>query len=237
MIEKMGTRLWLVGLVVIALVACGGSSDTADGGDSKAADDGPSPAAEATPTVAAIEPPPPTPTHEPLTKSEEQDESDYFENSGTYLEARMAPGAAIVPGRTKRLKTVTKGLFEVSVLRAGPYTISGKATGDEQYYRLDLRVENVGAETGIFEPDGLLLTDEEGNQYGLRRNASKRVLNWPIQVAPEVTFSATTAGGATLNVEIGFVLFEPIPESVGKIGFTFKLGADDFEYQLDVGGT
>ena len=212
---------------MIVLIGCGESSDTPDE---------PPTEAEATPTEASIGTPPSTPTSAPLTESEELDESEYFENAVTFIEALMAPGAASVPGQRKRLQTVTKGLFEVSVLRAGPFTISGKASGEEQYYRLELRVENIGAETRIFEPDGMFLTDEEGNQYALQQNASKRVLTWPLRVAPEATFSATTAGGATLNVERGYLLFEPIPETVGKIRFTFKLGVDHFEYEFEVGG-
>ena len=124
-------------------------------------------------------------------------------------------------GGSPLTNTATKGLFKVSIIRAGPFTVFGKAAGDQEYYRLDLKVENVGDETGIFEPDGMLLADEEENRYALQRDASTRVLNWPLQMAPE-------------GVERGYLLFEPMPAGVGKIRLTFNLGADDFEYELDL---
>ena len=213
-------RPWLVGLLAIVLAACGGSSDTADGGDSEAADGGPSGGAEAAPTEPATEVPP-TPTPEPLTESEEQDESDFFENAvGFQL---VLPGNFGQTASLSLTHSVTKGPLQVTVVRAGPFTISGKASGEENYYRLDLKIENVGDQTGIFEPEGMVLADEGDNEYGLRRDASSRVLNWPLQIVPEA-------------VERGYVLFEPLPEQVKTIGFTFKIGPDDFEYELKLVG-
>ena len=195
---------------MIVLIGCGEFSDTPDEPPTEAG---------AAPTETGIQAPPPTPTPEALTENEELDQSDFYDSSLTFAELTgLNPPGSIKP---VFLHTITKGLFEVAVPRSGPFTISGKASGDEQYYRLDLRIENIGDESGIFEPEGMLLTDDQGNEFDLHWDASTRVLNWPFLIAPD-------------SVERGYVLFDPLPDAVRNIRITFNLGADDFQYDLDL---
>ena len=204
-------RPWLACIGIIALVACGGSSDTADESDSE-------PVVAATPTQPVIEVPS-TPTPEPLTESEEADESEFFDDAIGF--SLILPGNFGVTASLNLTHSVTKGPLQVTVVRAGPFTISGKASGEENYYRLDLKVENVGEVTGIFEPEGMQLKGQDDVVYALQRDASSRLLNWPLKLEPEA-------------VERGYVLFEPIPEDASTIGLTFKIGSDDFEYELEL---
>ena len=65
----------------------------------------------------------------------------------------------------------------------------------------------------------MLLTDYQGNEFDLHRDASTQVLNWPFLIAPG-------------SVERGYVLFDPLPDAVRNIAMTFNLGADDFQYDI-----
>ena len=221
----------LAEFVVVLLVACGDSSSTADqteavvSGDELSAPTKASPRAEATVASIFTGAPTPTPKPEPLSESEELDESSYFDNAVTF--AIILEGHFGVSASSNLTQSISKGLFQVSVVRGGPYTISGKASGDEQFFRLDLKIENVGSENGLFAPDAMVLIDEEDNQYALQQDASERVLDLPREVGPGTT-------------QRGHILFPAIPENVSKFTLTFKLGSDEtnnpyeFEYGLEL---
>ena len=113
-------RFWLSGLVMIVLIGCSESSDTLSPTKTEPA-----------PTVVAIESPLPTPTPEPLTESEELDESDYYDTSITLTDVPGILGGAVLT-KPVFLYTITKRLFEIAVPRSGPFTISGKDSGDEK---------------------------------------------------------------------------------------------------------
>ena len=114
----------LAAFVVVLLVACGDSSSTADqteavvSGDEPSAPTKASPRAEATVASIFTGAPTPTPKAEPLSESEDLDESSYFDNAVTF--AITLEGHFGVSASSNLTQSISKGLFQVSVVRGGP---------------------------------------------------------------------------------------------------------------------
>ena len=112
-------------------------------------------------------------------------------------------------------------------MRAGAFTITGDSTEGADYFRVDLKVENVGNSAEQFAPTALVLSDGDGTEYQPRNDESKRTLGMDFGTAPGETYR-------------GYWLFKPLPESVTTVGLGFELGTDaagsahSFEYELDL---
>ena len=171
--------------------------------------------AAATPTL--------TPTAEPLSESEQLDEDEFLASAPTFIDIRGSGQY----GSIAYQKSVTKSLFQIAIVRVGPFKITGEESGEEGYFRVDLKVDNVGDQEGLFEPDSLVLTDDKGNRYEYEPDASNHALNRGAAFSPEHT-------------ERGYLLFQPVVPDTASIKLSFELGQDEsgspheFEYELDL---
>ena len=194
-------------MAVVVVAACGGAGQAA-----------PSPQAENTPTTAPTK----APTSQPLSAVEQKNDEDFFAAAVSF--AQLLEGHFGVSASMDLPLSLEKGAFQVSVVRAGPFVVAMPDSGNEQYFRIDLKIENVGSEKATFAPDAMALSDDEGNQYESRNDASQRTLQLP-DIDP----------GATHR---GYVLFQSIPENTGLVRLSFELGRDEtgspyeFEYEL-----
>jgi len=118
---------------------------------------------------------------------------------------------------------ISKGNFEVSVIKAGFFSLYewGK---ERRYFRVDMEVKNIGEESEYFSPSGMVIVDEEGNQY---ENTFGGTLDTFVKIYPTV-------------VKKGYVLFEPPPETVSSVKLIFELGYDEdfkpyvFEFDINL---
>ena len=171
--------------------------------------------AAATPTL--------TPTAEPLSESEQLDEDEFLASAPTFIDIRGSGQY----GSIAYQKSATKGLFQVAIVRVGPFKITGQESGEEEYFRIDLKIDNVGDEEGLFEPDALVLLDGQGTRYEHEPDASIHAINGGGAFSPEHT-------------ERGFLLFQPVAPETASIKLSFELGQDEnasphqFEYELDL---
>ena len=160
---------------------------------------------EASTTVSPTPRPPATPTTPPT-----QDE-EYLSNAITFT----------------RENTVAKGPFEVSIIRAGTFTITDSESGDKSYFRVDLKVENVGTDTEQFTPTASVLSDTDGTEYETRNDESEMTLGTGFDIGPGET-------------QRGYWLFQSLPESATGIALVFDLGRDaagsahEFTYELEL---
>jgi len=119
-------------------------------------------------------------------------------------------------------KKITKGIFSVTVTRAGYFTeiLYGIST---EYYRIDMVVENIGSESEYFMPSGVVLIDDSNKQYDYTYGGT---LN---------TFSTVYADS---QID-GYLLFDDIPKTVSINKLSFELGYDEsfspylFEFNLN----
>ena len=205
---------WLATLAVLVMAACGGAGQAA-----------PTSQAVVSPATAATAPAQgPTSTPEPLTESELKDEDDFLATAVSFTEL---PASAVHFPRVVFTKTLTRGPFQVDIARAGRFTLTDPDSEDTRYFRLELRITNVGSENEVFAPDAIALSDDEGNRYELQPGASNRTLSLPIEIGPETT-------------ERGYLLFQPISKQLSRVRLAFELGGDEdgtpheFEFELEI---
>ena len=228
---------WMIATAIMLLVACGGSDSSTAVSD----DEQPEQRIKAT-QVASTEQttkkpltgarafglstgastPTPTAIPEPLTVSEEQDEGDFLSSAPTFIEIRGSGQY----GSIGYLKSVTKGVFQIAVVRVGPFKITGKESGEEEYFRVDLKVDNVGDQKGVFDPSAVIILDEQGNRYEVEPDASDHTIGIGTEFMPEDTVRS-------------YLLFQPVVQTP-SIKLSFELGLDDngtpheFMYDLDL---
>ena len=205
-------------MVLIGLAACGETSGIVE--QSEREESGTQPVADSVPAE-----PTATPTMRPLAKSEEEDESDYLTNAVTFAEILRHPVPG--PGRsgTSLTNTLAKGAFQVSIVRAGPFTISDSTAGENRYFRVDLRIQNMSEQAEAFGADSFVLTGSDGKSYELETGATDRAIAFPIDMGPDAT-------------QRGFVLFQPVPEDTPTVMLTFMVpseqGGDPYEFEFEV---
>ena len=190
-------RLVVTSLLVMVLITL-----AACGGTGGAAEQSQS---EASKTVS----PTPRPTATPTTPPTEDEE--YLSNAITFT----------------RENTVTKGPFQVSIVRAGPFTITDSESGDKRYFRVDLKVENIGTGTEQLTPTEIVLSNTDGTEFESKNDESEKTLGTGFDIGPGKTHR-------------GYWLFQSLPESVTKVGLVFELGPDtagnarEFAYELEL---
>lgn len=161
--------VWMIATGIMLLVACGGSDPSAaEVNGTPISDDEQSEQWIKATQVASAEQttkkpltgarafglstgaatPTPTAIPEPLTESEEKDEEAFLSSAPTFIDIRGSGQY----GSIGYLKSVTKGVFQIAVVRVGPFKITGKESGEEEYFRVDLKVDNVGDKKGVFDP-------------------------------------------------------------------------------------
>lgn len=120
-------------------------------------------------------------------------------------------------------KKIRHGNFEVTVTKVGffsPYEWGEK----RQYFRADMKVKNVGRESDYFSPSGMVIIDNQGNQY---ENTYGGTLDTFSKIYPGVT-------------KKGYILFEDVPTSLTSVKLVFELGYDAdfnpylFEYNINL---
>jgi hypothetical protein len=118
---------------------------------------------------------------------------------------------------------VSKGKFEVTVTKAGffsPYEFGEK----KEYLRVDMEVKNTGSESDYFSPSGMVILDNQGNQYEKTYGGTLDTFS---KIYPGITKS-------------GYILFEGVPKTVEAIKLAFELGYDQnfkpyvFEYTIQL---
>lgn len=108
-------------------------------------------------------------------------------------------------------KNLSIGHFEVIVTNVGFFTPLVKF-GDKEYFRVDVVVKNRGQVSESFSPKGIVLIDEEGNQYEKEHHGTLETF---VKLYPGVKKS-------------GYLLFEKIPEDARVIKLMFELGYDEY---------
>ena len=226
-------KLFVLASLLAALAACGGGSDAADEAESNGAAPEDAPAAttepvsqpDAAPDAPATTPTPaPTPTSQTLNETQQMDEGEFLTNSTSFAIFSGGWGGAGVAGFTQ---TSTKGSFLVSVTRAGPFKVTDADAGDKDYFRVDVKFDNVTDDKASFAPDSFMLTDAAGNQVEYVADATDLDLEIGVDVNP----------GATHR---GYALFHPVAADTATVNFTFKLGKDaggaphDLAFELDL---
>jgi len=130
-------------------------------------------------------------------------------------EAEYAKGAITLSQK------LSKGKFEITVTGAGffsPYEWGER----KEYFRVDMEVRNIGSEADYFSPSGMVILDNQGNQYEQSYGGSLDTFS---QIYPNVT-------------KKGYVLFESVPKTIGSAKLAFQLGYDAqykpylFEYDI-----
>ena len=120
-------------------------------------------------------------------------------------------------------KKISKGNFEITVTKVGffeKYTWGSQ----DNYFRVDMEVKNIGADSDYFIPDGVAILDNQNNQYG--ENYLGTLNTFP-----------TVYPGVTIK---GYYLFDDVPETIKSITLFFELGYDDefnsylFEYHINL---
>jgi hypothetical protein len=118
---------------------------------------------------------------------------------------------------------ISKGKFEVKVTGAGffsPYEWGTK----KQYFRIDMEVRNIGNAADYFSPLGMVILDNQGNQYETSYGGSLDTIS---HIYPNV-------------LKKGYILFEGVPKTLGSAKLTFQLGYDAqfepylFEYNIQL---
>jgi len=118
-------------------------------------------------------------------------------------------------------KRISKGIFEITVTRAGffsPYEWGSR----KQYFRVDMEVRNIGSAADYYSPSGMVIMDNQGNQYEKSYGGSLDTFS---QIYPNIT-------------KKGYMLFEGIPKTIGSAILAFQLGHDAqyndylFEYSI-----
>ena len=224
-------KFLLLASLLVALAACGGSSDTTKDSDTngEAANGGASGEAPAATSEPVLQPdtaldapvttptPAPTPTSRALDETQEMDEGEFLTNSTSFAIFSGGWGGAGVAGFTQ---TSTVGSFLVSVTRAGPFTVTDADAGDKDYFRVDVKFDNITDGKASFAPAGFNLADDVGNQYEHVSDATELDLDTGVDVNP----------GATHR---GYALFQPMTADTGTVNFTFNLG-QDLAFELDL---
>ena len=132
-------------------------------------------------------------------------ETDYL-NSSTYVD-----------------KMISKGNFEVIVTRAGFF--EKYEFGDKnRYFRIDMKVKNIGSAGEYFVPTGMAVIDNQLNQYDYTYGGTLDTLS-------------TVHSGVTIT---GYVLFENVPVEINSVKLIFESGYDEsfnpylFEFDISL---
>ncbi len=116
---------------------------------------------------------------------------------------------------------VSKGNFEVMLTKAGQFNYFD-SSNEQQVFRVDLEVKNIGFQPNSFNPVNILLEDNNGNQYAYLYGG---LLTSNSQITP----------GAD---KIGYIMFDKIPNNLQSLKLNFQLGHDlnfepfNFEYNI-----
>lgn len=115
----------------------------------------------------------------------------------------------------------TRGSFQVLVTKAGHFMPLSQLGVNQDYFRVDLEVRNVGNDREYFSPSGLALITG-GNQYDMEWGGTLDTFS---QIYPGVT-------------KKGYILFKPVPQTIANVKLVFDLGYDNsynpyrFEYDI-----
>ena len=230
-------KLIFLSLLLVAFAACGGGADTdrvskVDRAKQPRAEEQAPTAATVSDDTTALDDtgptptPAPTPTSKALNETQEMDEGEFLSNSTSYAIFSGGWGGAGVAGFKQ---TSTKGSFLVSITRAGPFTITDVDADGKDYFRVDIKFDNVTDDAALIEADGFMLADDGGIQY--------------VHVADATDLGLDVGGdlnpGATHR---GYVVFDPIPADTAVVNISFNLGKDsggaphEFAFELDLAG-
>lgn len=119
-------------------------------------------------------------------------------------------------------KKIARGSFEVAVQRFGFFKPMKTYGEPEEFFRVDMEVKNIGSEKEYFSPSGLVILDNQGNQFEKEYGGT---LDTFTEIYPGVKKS-------------GYVLFKKIPATAQTIKLVFELGHDEnydpyaFEYSI-----
>lgn len=118
---------------------------------------------------------------------------------------------------------VSKGNFEVTVTKVGffsPYEWGEK----KGYFRVDMEVKNIGAENEYFSQYGMVILDNQGNQY-------EQTYGGTLDISSDIYPGVTKKGS---------ILFEDVPETLRSVRLIFESGYDEnfnpyvFEYNIQL---
>ena len=224
-------KLLSLSLLLVAFAACGGESDTdrvsfVDKAKQPRPEEQAPAATTASDDTVSTPTPASTPTSKALNETQEMDEGEFLSNSTSFAIFSGGWGGAGVAGF---LQTSTKGSFLVSITRAGPFKITDVDAEGKDYFRVDVKFDNVTDDTALIEADGFMLADDGGIQYAYVVDATDLDLDVGGDLNP----------GATHR---GYVLFDPVPADTAVVNISFNLGKDSsgalhgFAFELDLAG-
>jgi len=119
-------------------------------------------------------------------------------------------------------KKLSRGSFEVTVEKVGFYEPMVTWGEPEEYFRVDMEVKNIGNEKDYFSPSGLVILDNQGNQFETEYGGT---LDTYSNMYPGIKKS-------------GHIIFKKIPSNTQAIKLIFELGhnanwdAYEFEYNI-----
>jgi len=112
-------------------------------------------------------------------------------------------------------KSLSKGDFQVNITRFGYFKpINIEPYKENEYFRVDMEVKNIGSETDYFSPSGLAILDGLGNQYDMEYGGTLDTYS---------QFYPGTENG-------GYLLFENIAK-FDNLTLVFKLGYNEVSYK------
>jgi hypothetical protein len=119
-------------------------------------------------------------------------------------------------------QTKSYGAFQITIQKAGFFTPMVSYGDKKGYFRVDLEVKNIGSEAEYFSPSGMVILDNQGNQYEMEYGGSLDTFS---QIYPGVKKS-------------GYILFNKIPSDSQNIKLVFQLGYDSdykqYTYQYNI---
>ncbi len=110
-------------------------------------------------------------------------------------------------------KKISNDNFEVTVTKAGFFNLYNKWSNKKQYFRVDMEVKNIGSESDYFSPSGMVIIDNQRNQYESTFGGTLDTIF--SKIYPGVT-------------KKGYVLFKDVPMSVTSVKLVFELGYDAY---------
>lgn len=117
---------------------------------------------------------------------------------------------------------ISKGSFEVEIEKVGLFEPVSIYDKPEAYFRVDIKVTNIGDEKEYFSPSAIAILDNQGNQFEREYGGTLNIFS---EIYPGVKKS-------------GYILFEKMPTNTQEIKLVFELGYDRnwdaYMYEYDI---